>query len=244
MGKKILILFLVIFFASAKNCFAWGPMTHSYFAFEILRSASLLPIALYSLLTAYSTNFIYGSLVPDLFLGKSGRKNPHDWETGFNLLRFSNNRTDKAFAFGYLAHLAADTVAHGQMNLGSKNKLAHAWVELESDGLVTRNCWSTVARLDKDLLKSNDRLTRELINPRHCRSKSFQSMYRIYIRVSVLNRKRWTRFYPEDFDRYHKMSVQRAIDVISRKDASCYVRQTPNIRKNRKIAAALKSILT
>ncbi len=242
--KKIIFLFLVIFFASVENCFAWGPMTHTHFAFEILRAASLLPAAVYALLTAYSTNFIYGSLVPDLFLGRPGQKNPHDWETGFLLLQGSRNRADRAFALGFLSHLAADTVAHGQMNLGSKSKLGHAWVEMESDALVTSKCWQTVSSLDKDRLVSNDHLTGQIINPRDCRSRSFQSMYRMYLRLSVLNRWRLTCFYPEDFTRYHKMSVQRAIDVISRKDASTYVSQTPNIRKNNRIKVALKSILT
>ena len=240
--KKILLLFLLIFFVSAENAFAWGPMTHTHFAFEILRAASLLPVAVYSLLTAYSTNFIYGSVVADYFLGKPGQKNPHDWETGFLLLQTAGKRTDQAFACGFLSHLAADTVAHGKMDLGSRGKLGHAWVEMESDSLVTRKCWPVVARTDKSRLKSNDRLARKVIDPKDCRSKSFQGVYRAYLSMSGLNRRRITSYYHEDFDKYHKMSVQRAIDVLSRKESSSYVRMTPNIKKKKKVLTTLKSI--
>ncbi len=241
--KKIFFLFLLFFFFSADNAFAWGPMTHTHFAFEILRAASLLPVAVYSLLTAYSTNFIYGSVVADYFLGKPGHKNPHDWETGFMLLQAAGKRTDQAFACGFLCHLAADTVAHGKMNLGAKGKLGHAWVEMESDSLVTRQCWPAVVRLDKTRLKSNDRLAGKVIDPRDCRSRGFQGIYRACLSMSGLNRRRITSYYSEDFDTYHSMSVQRAIDVLSRKESSIYVQMTPNIKKKTKMLTALKSIL-
>ncbi len=242
--KKIAVFTLLIFFLSVENSFAWGPMTHTYFAFEILRAASLLPVALHALLTAYSTNFIYGSVVADTFLGKRGQKNPHDWETGFALLHHAKKSPDSAFAYGFLAHLAADTVAHGQMDLGAKSKLGHAWVELESDSLVAKQCWPTAARLDKGQIESNDRLTRKVIDPKDCRSKSFQNIYRMYIQMSVLNRRRITQFHPGDFYPYHQLSIQRAIDVLSMQDSSRCVRFTPNINKKNTLSTALKNLFT
>ncbi|MCA1743732.1 MAG: zinc dependent phospholipase C family protein [Desulfonatronovibrio sp.] len=241
--KKILILSIIVFFAQVDVSFAWGPLTHTYFAHEVLRSASLLSASVYSLITAYSTNFIYGSLVADNYLGKPGHKNPHDWETGFLLLNNARQRTDAAFAYGFLAHLAADTVAHGQMDLGAKSKLGHAWIEMESDSLMARTCWKSVAGLNKNRLRSNDQLARTIINSKDCRSKSFQQIYRISIKMSVLNSRRWTNFYKEDFCGYHKMSVVRAIDVINQKDGSRYVRYDPNIKKGRKLSTKLLNIL-
>jgi len=241
--KKIFILFVILFFAQTDVCFAWGPMTHTYFAHEVLRAASLLSASVYSLLTAYSTNFIYGSIVVDNYLGKQGHKNPHDWETGFLLLSMAKKRTDAAFAFGFLAHLAADTVAHGQMDLGAKSKLGHALIEMESDSLMARSCWKTVVKLDKDRLKSNDKLTSSVIDPVNCRSKNFQRIYRMSIKMSLFNHKRWTNFYKEDFSGYHRMSVVRAIDVINKKEGSRYVRNDPNIKKDRRLPARLLDIL-
>lgn len=241
--KKIFILSLVLFFAQVDVCFAWGPMTHTYFAHEILRAASLLSASVYSLLTAYSTNFIYGSIVADNYLGKPGHKNPHDWETGFLLLALARKRTDAAFAYGFLSHLAADTVAHGQMDLGAKTKLGHAWIEIESDSLMARSCWKTVARLDKKRLRSNDQLAGVVIDPVDCRSKGFQQAYRMSIKMSVLNYKRWTNFYKEDFAGYHRMSVVRAIDVANKKENSRYVKHDPNIKKGKRLSARLQNIL-
>ncbi len=241
--KKILVLSIIVFFAQVDLCFAWGPMTHTYFAHEVLRAASVLSAPVYSLLTAYSTNFIYGSIVADNFLGKPGQKNPHDWDTGFILLSNAHTRSDAAFAYGFLGHLATDTVAHGQMNLGAKTKLGHAWIEIESDSLMANSCWKTVVQLDKKRLISNDRLAKMIIDPVHCRSRSFQKFYRISIKLSVLNYKRWTNFYKEDFAGYHRMSVVRAIDVINKKEQSCYVKHDPNIKKSSGFSARLSNIL-
>ncbi len=241
--KKIFVLSLIVFFAQVDVCFAWGPMTHTHFAHEILRAASLLSASVYSLLTAYSTNFIYGSIVADNYLGKPGHKNPHDWETGFLLLGMARKRTDAAFAYGFLSHLAADTVAHGQMDLGAKTKLGHALIEMESDSLMSKNCWKTIAGLNKERLKSNDQLTTSLIDPDNCRSKNFQRIFRISIKMSVFNHKRWTNLYKEDFSGYHRMSVVRAIDVINNKEGSRYIRHDPNIKKGRRLSARLMKIL-
>ncbi len=241
--KKIFILSIILFFAQADVCFAWGPMTHTYFAHEVLRAASLLSASVYTLLTAYSTNFIYGSIVADNYLGKPGHKNPHDWETGFLLLSLARQRSDTAFAYGYLSHLAADTVAHGQMELGSKSKLGHALIEMESDSLMARSCWKTVAGLDKNRLRSNDQLTSSVIDPANCRSKSFQRIFRISIRMSVLNNKRRTNFYKDDFSGYHRMSIYRSIEVINKKESSPCVRHDPNIKKGPRLSARLLNML-
>jgi len=234
---------VVLFFAQADVCFAWGPMTHTHFAQEILRAASLLSASVYTLITAYATNFIYGSIVADNYLGKPGHKNPHDWETGFLLLSLAQKRTDAAFACGYLSHLAADTVAHGQMDLGAKTRLGHAWIEMESDSLMSRSCWKAVVKLDKNRLRSNDQLTSMVIDPENCRSKNFQRFYRISIKMSVLNSRRWTNFYKDDFSGYHRMSVVRAIDVINNKEDSRFVKNDPNIKKGSRFSAKLLNIL-
>lgn len=241
--KKIFLLSLVLFFAQVDVCFAWGPMTHTYFAHEILRAASLLSASIYTLVTAYSTNFIYGSIAADNYLGKPGCKNPHDWETGFLLLEMARKRSDVAFACGFLSHLAADTVAHGQMDLGARTRLGHAWIEMESDSLMARSCWQTVVKLDKERLKSNDRLAGAIIDPVSCRSKGFQGIYRMSIKMSVLNCRRWTRLYKEDFSGYHRMSVFRAIDVMNNKEKSVYTRQDPNVKKKPRLSARLNNIL-
>lgn len=241
--KKILIFLTVIFFSQVETCFAWGPVTHTYFAHEVLRAASLLSASVYTLLTAYATNFIYGSIAADNYLGKPGHKNPHDWETGFALLHYASKSKDAAFAYGFLTHLAADTVAHGQMDLGARSKLGHAWAEMESDSVMAKSCRKSVVCLDRDRLKTNDMLARKVIDPRDCRSRSFQRAYRISVRMSALNGRRITRFYKQDFAGYHRMSVNRAIDVLNRGESSPYIRDNPNIKKGPGLSVRLQNIL-
>jgi hypothetical protein len=40
------------------------------------------------------------------------RRHSHNWSTGLGLLEAARKENEKAFALGYLAHLAADVVAH------------------------------------------------------------------------------------------------------------------------------------
>ena len=44
------------------------------------------------------------------------------------------------FAYGYLGHLAADTVAHGVLTEDKKN-VGHAWLEMKADGMINKVYW-------------------------------------------------------------------------------------------------------
>jgi hypothetical protein len=60
--------------------------------------------------------FLYGGLAPDIVQGRRLqsrlRRHSHNWDTGFGLLGSANTPEQQALACGYLAHLAADVVAH------------------------------------------------------------------------------------------------------------------------------------
>src|SRR5512139_1261957 len=109
----IIILFFIAFVSVPSLSYAWGPLTHSYFANEIFSYAPLIPAAVLALLRKYRQDFLYGSLMADMILGKShlpDSKSSHSWDVALNLLKQARTGPEKAFVYGYLCHLAADTV--------------------------------------------------------------------------------------------------------------------------------------
>jgi hypothetical protein len=94
---------------------AWGPGTHIALGEGLLGSLYLLPPTLRVLLERFPIHFLYGSIAADISFAKKyapvGR-HCHHWEVGEEILASADNDPMRAVAYGYLAHLAADTVAH------------------------------------------------------------------------------------------------------------------------------------
>jgi len=97
------------------DAWAWTPGTHILLGEAVLRSAALLPAAVAALLRAHPHDFLYGSIAADTSIAKKyarfGR-HCHAWHVGLEILDRARDEPLRAFAYGYLAHLAADAVAH------------------------------------------------------------------------------------------------------------------------------------
>ncbi len=94
---------------------AWGPGTHIALGETVLASLHLLPPAVRALLESHPIHFLYGSVAADISFAKKyapeGR-HCHDWRIGEEILDQADSDGLRAAGLGYLAHLAADTVAH------------------------------------------------------------------------------------------------------------------------------------
>jgi hypothetical protein len=94
---------------------AWTPGTHILLGEAVLRSATFLPPAIAALLRAHPHEFLYGSIAADTSIAKKYAKfgrHCHSWAVGLEILDEARDEPVRAFAYGYLAHLAADAVAH------------------------------------------------------------------------------------------------------------------------------------
>jgi hypothetical protein len=95
---------------------AWGPVTHVALGIQALATVSTPDGLLQAALVNLPEVFLYGSLAPDIVQGRRLqsrlRRHSHNWSTGLGLLEAARAENEKAFAMGYLAHLAADVVAH------------------------------------------------------------------------------------------------------------------------------------
>ena len=98
-----------------ESAYAWTPGTHVYLGEAVLRAPELLPPSIAELVRAFSYDFLYGSIAADTSIAKkyavTGR-NCHAWSVGLEIYDKARDEPLRAFALGYLAHLAADVVAH------------------------------------------------------------------------------------------------------------------------------------
>jgi hypothetical protein len=97
------------------DAFAWTPGTHILLGEAVLRSAALLPPAISALLRSHPHDFLYGSIAADTSIAKKYAKfgrHCHAWHVGLEILERARDEPLRAFGYGYLAHLAADAVAH------------------------------------------------------------------------------------------------------------------------------------
>lgn len=95
--------------------YAWTPGTHIFLGDAVLRSLEILPAAVAALLRAHPRDFLYGSIAADTSIAKKyapAGRHCHSWAVGLEILERATDERLRAFGLGYLAHLAADAVAH------------------------------------------------------------------------------------------------------------------------------------
>ena len=95
--------------------YAWGPGTHVALGELLLGALHLLPAGLAEILRRHPVPFLYGSIAADISFAKKyapeGR-HCHNWHVGEEIFDAAADDALRAVGLGYLAHLAADTVAH------------------------------------------------------------------------------------------------------------------------------------
>jgi hypothetical protein len=94
---------------------AWTPGTHIFLGESVLANLARLPDTVAALLRAFPYDFLYGSVAADTSIAKKyapvGR-HCHAWHVGQEIHDLADTEPLRAFGLGYLAHLAADAVAH------------------------------------------------------------------------------------------------------------------------------------
>jgi hypothetical protein len=103
------------YLAIPEQAHAWTPGTHIYLGESVLANLSYLPAAVAELLRANPFEFLYGNIAADSSIAKHyaplGR-HCHYWHVGQEIHDLASSDSLRAFGYGYLSHLAADTIAH------------------------------------------------------------------------------------------------------------------------------------
>jgi hypothetical protein len=129
---------------------AWGAGIHIAQGEFVLNHLDIILPAVAGLLRSYSRDFLYGCISADIFIGKGSRKRDnhcHNWAVGRTMLEQAQEPFEKAFTYGYLSHLAADTVAHNfyvpnqLYRTSSTRKVGHLYWECRADIFTQRRHW-------------------------------------------------------------------------------------------------------
>lgn len=149
------------------HAYAWGPATHIKLACDVLENAQLLAGATAVLLGKHVKHYLFGNIAADVVTAKrlsKVRQVCHHWATGFAILDDARNDQGRAFALGYLSHLAADTVAHGkflprQMTMTrSTMSFGHVYWELRADATLGPHYWQMLRTVLAEVYAEHERV--------------------------------------------------------------------------------------
>lgn len=95
---------------------AWGPITHLTHGAEVLEQLTIVGMSLQRLLRRHRLEFLYGCVGADITQAKkytrAQQAHCHSWEVGWAILERAESDAERAFAHGYLTHLAGDVLSH------------------------------------------------------------------------------------------------------------------------------------
>ncbi len=238
---------LVYQLVQADEALAWGPATHVRLACDILNHLDVLPGALSGLLTKFGLDFLYGNIAADVVFAKRLSKVKqfcHHWTTGLDLLQAANDEARRAFAYGYLTHLACDTVAHNkyvprQVTVtGTTRSFGHFYWELRADANVETRYWRKLRTTTRKPFPQHQRLMARQLDRGFL---PFHVNHHLFTRLNLLHSERWwyhtvrmwdrvTRWplSRQLLDRYRQEAMDRSLDVLTRMEASEVMHEDPN----------------
>ena len=234
----ILISFLTILLIPSM-AHAWGPLTHVYLGNQVLNlGVAAIPVGIYSILKNFKKDFLYGNLSADIILGKRFQgieKNSHNWDIAWRLLASAKTDSQKAFAYGYLTHLSADTVVHNLRR--HRLPFTHPILEIKSDSIVDKKYRSVLKGLDKVTQKRNDILLENMLesvffsfNTNKKIFKGFLVLSRLpsYTPVSNFIDKRFPYEIPaEDIYDFQQESLSRMVELLRNGKDSEVLKKNP-----------------
>lgn len=176
------------------DALAWGGGIHLQLGADILANPGALPSGVAALLSAYPRDFLYGCIAADITVGKKFTHyllNCHRWGVGRKVLKNAVTDRERSCAYGYLCHLAADTIAH---NYYVPHKIIcsfatvtmkHAYWEMRFETFVDRDIWELARDVCRADQMANDKLLRSVLTTTIF---SFGTNKRIFNSIMLLSR--------------------------------------------------------
>jgi len=240
-----IVLGALILLAPA-DAFAWGAGIHMQLGTAVLNNLSAIEPSVAAIIAAFPNDFLYGCIAADITIGKRFTHymlNCHRWRVGHSVLAAATTGPQKACAYGYLAHLAADTVAHSYyvpmkiMKTFPALTLKHAYWEMRMDAFVDREIWDSARKVAKEHYKANDVLLRRVIADTIF---SFGTNKRIFNSILLVTRlEKWqqviqtihnnSRYVLEDKDRdeYLELAQEAVFEFLTYGEDSRYFHADP-----------------
>lgn len=225
---------------------AWGPATHLEIGRDILDSLRLLAPHIRELLSKFPHDFLYGNISADIVVAKNlteELKHCHNWKVGLKVLKKASNPSQKAFAYGYLSHLAADTIAHNYyiperlLISFSSRILRHTYWELRFDAMADKRVWNLPKQIAREVHRDNDRLLDSVLEDT---AFSFRTNKTIFSSILLIHRiEQWHRMIEilssrskwklsrEDKDRYYIICKNAVLDFLNNGSRADCIKDDP-----------------
>jgi hypothetical protein len=220
----ILPIVLLLVICIPHEALAWGAGIHLQLGSAVLNNLQAIRPALAAIIGEFPHDFLYGCIAADITIGKKFTHyllHCHRWRIGLKILENAGLDAQKACAYGYLAHLAADTVAHNYfvpykvMRSFSTLTLKHAYWEMRFENFVDKEIWETARKISLENYRQNDALLRQVLSDTIF---SFGTNKRIFNSILLVSRvEKWqqvlqtlsvsSRYGLEEIDRDEYMSL-------------------------------------
>lgn len=185
----------VALLAFPTEALAWGPVTHLVHGSLVLGDATTLPPLLQGLLGTHRFAYLYGCIAADIIHAKRYTRSLythcHYWPVGWQLLDAARSERERAFAWGYLSHLAADVLSHNayvpvRLVLSFEARThRHLYWEARFDAAQRRDRWRLLREVLAHPFDDCDRLVERVVERTLF---SFRTNKRIFNSVMAVQR--------------------------------------------------------
>ncbi|PLX95092.1 MAG: hypothetical protein C0621_04490 [Desulfuromonas sp.] len=256
------MFFLILLLLFPVDAFAWGIGVHLEIGSHMLSQLALFPAEVARVLAAAPYDFLYGCISADITLGKKYThhlKHCHRWRMGKKILDKAQGEQQLACAYGYLCHLAADTIAHNyfvpfkMVRTFNTVLLNHAYWELRIEAHVDEQIWPLAREVARRNYRENDDLMRSVLSNTLF---SFGTNKRIFNSLLLLNRlQQWQKtirsldttskwkISDEDRKEYLLLAREAALSILKNFEKSPSRKADPAGERALSVASALRSNL-
>ena len=262
MFLSILPAVLLLVICTPQEALAWGAGIHLQLGTSVLNNLGALSPAVAAIIGEFPHDFLYGCIAADITIGKKFTHyllHCHRWRMGLRIVENAGAAPQKACAYGYLSHLAADTIAHNYfvpykiMRSFSTLTLKHAYWEMRFENFVDRDIWETGRKISKENYSSNDALLRRVLSDTLF---SFGTNKRIFNSILLVSRlEKWqqvlqtladsSRYGLEESDRdeYMELAQEAVFDLLNGMENSRYFHADPTGERALMTAEAVRKNL-
>lgn len=191
----VYLLFALAVILIPENAYAWGPGMHLETALYALAHIKDIFPAIATVITEHPRHFIYGTVSPDILVGKryaGYHWHCHNWNVAKVLLDAAKTNAERAGVYGYLCHLAADTVAHNYyvpyktVRGYSAKLLTHTYWELRYDLNVNPRVWKEINHVTAGHYDDFDKLMEKTLRKTLLSFRSSRVIFRSLLKLEQL----------------------------------------------------------
>ena len=244
---SIVLIAALILWLIPEAAWAWGPVTHLWHGTRVLADLHNLPAALQQLLIDERWQYLYGCVAADIVQVKRYTRtiytHCHGWRVGWKILHQAKTAEERAFAYGYLSHLAADVYSHNyfipiQLVASFPSRMQrHIFWEARFDAEESRAERSLLKEVLARRSPACDALVERVVDRTLF---SFRTNKRIFRSVVTLQRlQRWqaalrrltarsrVSLPPSDVDRYNRLCVASIHDLLANGERAAVMNHDP-----------------